>query len=137
MAQTKVIIVTGGNRGLGAETALQLAQQGHHVIITARKQAEGDASAAAIRQKVPAAQIAQIQGASAATVTPVTGLADVMRVLKAVRRNGYTMNSNCRNLRGRKVTQPSPSAPHNAKPCGITSSIRKNITARKRFRTST
>jgi retinol dehydrogenase-12 len=53
----KVVIVTGGNRGLGAATARQLAEQGNHVIITARKKAEGEEAAAAIRQKFPAAQI--------------------------------------------------------------------------------
>lgn len=57
MTQKKVIAITGGNRGLGAVTASQLAELGHHVVITARKQAEGEAAAAAIRQKTPAAQI--------------------------------------------------------------------------------
>ena len=57
MTQKKVVIVTGGNRGLGAETARQLAEQGHQVIITARKRAEGEESAAAICAKVPAAQV--------------------------------------------------------------------------------
>src|SRR4051812_40938721 len=57
MSQQKVVIVTGGNRGLGAATARQLAEQGHHVIITARKKAEGQDTAAAIRDKTPTAQI--------------------------------------------------------------------------------
>ena len=38
----KVIIVTGGNRGLGAATARQLAAKGHHVIITARSTTPGN-----------------------------------------------------------------------------------------------
>lgn len=66
----KVIIITGGNRGLGAATASQLAEHGHHVIMTVRKRAEGDASVAAIRQKVPAAHIdvAELDLASLASV---------------------------------------------------------------------
>lgn len=53
----KVIIVTGGNRGLGAETTRQLADKGHHVILTARKKAEGEEVAAAIKQKTPSAKV--------------------------------------------------------------------------------
>ena len=70
MTAKKVVIVTGGNRGLGAETARQLAEQGHHVIITARKKAEGEATVAAIRKTTPSAliEVAELDLASLASV---------------------------------------------------------------------
>ncbi len=44
MADQKIAVVTGANRGLGFETARQLAQRGFHVILTARNlQAGADA----------------------------------------------------------------------------------------------
>lgn len=68
--QNKTILVTGGNRGLGAATAGQLAALGHQVFITTRKRAEGEAAAAAIRQRTPAAQVevAELDLASLASV---------------------------------------------------------------------
>ncbi|MEW5851314.1 MAG: SDR family oxidoreductase [Myxococcota bacterium] len=47
----KVIIVTGGNRGLGEETARQLVERGHHVIITARSVPQGEEAARKIRAR--------------------------------------------------------------------------------------
>ena len=40
--------MTGGNRGLGLETCRQLGRDGFHVILTARRQGEGEAAAAAL-----------------------------------------------------------------------------------------
>jgi NAD(P)-dependent dehydrogenase (short-subunit alcohol dehydrogenase family) len=37
----KIALVTGGNRGIGLETAKQLAQQGMHVLLGARNEAKG------------------------------------------------------------------------------------------------
>lgn len=45
----KVFLVTGGNRGLGAETVKILARQGHHVVLTSRDRAMGEAVAAEAR----------------------------------------------------------------------------------------
>ena len=45
MTQTKIAVVTGAYRGLGLETARQLAQQGYRVVLTARREAEGSAAA--------------------------------------------------------------------------------------------
>jgi len=42
------VLVTGGNRGLGLETARQLARRGWRVIVTARDEAKGQAAVAAI-----------------------------------------------------------------------------------------
>lgn len=48
MSQTgKIAVVTGANRGLGLETARQLAGRGFHVLLTARK---AQAGAAALKQ---------------------------------------------------------------------------------------
>jgi NAD(P)-dependent dehydrogenase (short-subunit alcohol dehydrogenase family) len=45
MSESPVAVVTGAYRGLGLETARQLAAQGHRVILTARREAEGRAAA--------------------------------------------------------------------------------------------
>ncbi|WP_341917116.1 SDR family oxidoreductase [Hydrocarboniphaga effusa] len=56
--QQKIALVTGGNRSIGFETARQLAQQGVHVIIGARRRGQG----------VEAAMQLQLQGLSVETV---------------------------------------------------------------------
>jgi carbonyl reductase 1 len=43
--KSPLALVTGGNRGLGLETARQLAQRGARVIVTSRSEAEGYAAA--------------------------------------------------------------------------------------------
>lgn len=45
----KVAVITGGNKGIGFETARQLAQHGLHVIITSRDAAQGKAAAEVLR----------------------------------------------------------------------------------------
>lgn len=47
----KVCIITGGNSGIGKAAAIQLAQQGHKVIIACRSQERGAAALADIRQQ--------------------------------------------------------------------------------------
>jgi NAD(P)-dependent dehydrogenase (short-subunit alcohol dehydrogenase family) len=51
MSEQSVAIVTGAYRGLGYETCRQLARQGYRVILTARKQAEGQAAAQTLQQE--------------------------------------------------------------------------------------
>ena len=51
------VLVTGGNAGIGAETALGLARLGAAVAITARDPAKGEAAAARIRDAVPGAAV--------------------------------------------------------------------------------
>jgi NAD(P)-dependent dehydrogenase (short-subunit alcohol dehydrogenase family) len=45
----ETVVITGGNAGIGKETAVGLAQQGAHVIITSRDAARGEAAAGEIR----------------------------------------------------------------------------------------
>ena len=47
----KVILVTGGSRGLGFEMSRAFAQAGATTIISSRKQAGCDEAAAAIREE--------------------------------------------------------------------------------------
>jgi len=52
----KVIVVTGGNTGLGYQTVLQLAQHGpSRIFLTARSQSKYDKAMAEIRMTVPQA----------------------------------------------------------------------------------
>jgi short chain dehydrogenase len=45
LGMTKIALITGANKGIGLETARQLAQQGIHVLIGARDAANGQAAA--------------------------------------------------------------------------------------------
>jgi NAD(P)-dependent dehydrogenase (short-subunit alcohol dehydrogenase family) len=47
----QVIVITGGNSGIGKEAAVALASMGATVIITARNQAKGQAALADVRQR--------------------------------------------------------------------------------------
>lgn len=47
----ETVVITGGNAGIGKETAVGLVQQGAHVIITSRDTARGEAAASEIRER--------------------------------------------------------------------------------------
>lgn len=53
----QVALVTGGNRGLGFETARKLAARGYRVVLTARKVDEGEQAVAKIRAAHSTAQV--------------------------------------------------------------------------------
>ena len=57
----KVVIVTGGNSGIGYEAALALAGKHANVILTARNIEKGEAAARNVRTKYPQAQITVMQ----------------------------------------------------------------------------
>ena len=48
-ADPPVALVTGANRGIGLETASQLAAQGYHVLVGARDASKGEAAAGKIK----------------------------------------------------------------------------------------
>lgn len=48
MSKQKVALVTGANKGIGLETARQLAELGYQVLVGARQKAAGEAAAASI-----------------------------------------------------------------------------------------
>src|SRR5262245_33173266 len=52
----KIALVTGGNSGIGLATAKQLAREGAHVFVTARRAAELTAAAKGIGGRVTAVQ---------------------------------------------------------------------------------
>lgn len=52
-----VVLVTGGNSGLGLETARALAAAGAHVVLTARSQAKAEAAVQEVNATVPAASV--------------------------------------------------------------------------------
>ncbi|MEN0005189.1 MAG: SDR family oxidoreductase [Bacteroidota bacterium] len=49
--QDKVVLITGGNCGIGKATAIGLAQQGAQVVITTRRQKQGEKAIADIRRQ--------------------------------------------------------------------------------------
>jgi NAD(P)-dependent dehydrogenase (short-subunit alcohol dehydrogenase family) len=51
MSKKKVAFITGGNRGLGFETARELGEQGITVVIGSRNQDAGQKAAASLREK--------------------------------------------------------------------------------------
>src|SRR5277367_5696525 len=51
--QGKTVVVTGGNSGIGFETAAALASMGARVLVTARNADKGRAAVAAITQRLP------------------------------------------------------------------------------------
>ncbi len=50
----KTVVVTGGNSGIGLETAVALGQMGARVLITARNASRGEAAVAQIAQRIGA-----------------------------------------------------------------------------------
>src|SRR5690349_13892175 len=59
--QGRVVIVTGGNSGIGYEAALALAGKNAQVILTARSLDKGNAAARSIREKYPQADVVVMQ----------------------------------------------------------------------------
>jgi NAD(P)-dependent dehydrogenase (short-subunit alcohol dehydrogenase family) len=51
MSMQKIVLLTGGNKGIGLETARQLAQKGMTVLIGARDAAKGEAAAVKLRKE--------------------------------------------------------------------------------------
>ena len=65
---SQIALITGGNRGIGYETALQLAQKGVQVVIGARELARGEAAAQKLRAQGYAAEALQRDVADPASI---------------------------------------------------------------------
>jgi len=74
----KTVVVTGGNSGIGLETAVELARAGARVVITARDPVRGDAAVADVRKRSGNDQVdlALFDLASFASIR--TGAADLL-----------------------------------------------------------
>lgn len=55
--QGKIVVITGGNSGIGYEAGLALAEKNANVILTARDVIKGNKAADEIRKKYPQAQV--------------------------------------------------------------------------------
>jgi NAD(P)-dependent dehydrogenase (short-subunit alcohol dehydrogenase family) len=53
----KIVVITGGNSGIGRETARALAQAGATVVITARDRAKGESTLSELRAQDPSGQV--------------------------------------------------------------------------------
>ena len=58
MSTSRVVLITGGNRGLGYETARQLLGLGYEVILSARSDDKGEAALRALLEACPGAKAA-------------------------------------------------------------------------------
>ena len=62
MDESRVIIVTGGNAGIGRAVAEQLALQQHHVVIVSRNREKGETAVAEIKQATGNQNVDLVQG---------------------------------------------------------------------------
>lgn len=90
MGDQRVIIVTGGNAGIGRATAKLLAADGHHVVIVSRDLAKGEEAANAIRSATGNDAIDVVQG-NLSSMAETTALAD--RLLAAYPRIDVLINN--------------------------------------------
>jgi NAD(P)-dependent dehydrogenase (short-subunit alcohol dehydrogenase family) len=71
------ILLTGGNRGIGRLTVLELLRRGHRVVFTARHPAAGVAAHAEFIRAVPGARV-EVKQLDLASLASVRGLAEVL-----------------------------------------------------------
>lgn len=61
LESAKVCIITGGNSGIGFETALQMTALDYDVILACRNAHRGNAAVARIRQQIPEGEVTFMQ----------------------------------------------------------------------------
>ncbi len=71
----RIVIVTGGNSGIGYEAGLALAEKNAHVILAVRSVDKGEEAAQSIRQQYPAAEV-KVMALNLADLKSVHGFAD-------------------------------------------------------------
>ena len=64
----RISLITGANKGIGLETARQLAQAGHHVIVTARQLDSAQQAVAALKSEGLDAEALELDVASSASI---------------------------------------------------------------------
>ena len=79
----KTILVTGATAGIGQETARQLLQQGHRVLVHGRHQDQAQALAAGLRREIPGAVVDPVH-ADLASMAQVVDLAQQVLALAPV-----------------------------------------------------
>lgn len=83
MSSNRIALITGGNKGIGLETARQLGRQGITVVIGARDRERGEAAAAALRADKIDARFVQID---------VTDSASIAQAAKTIERDFGTLD---------------------------------------------
>src|ERR1700722_5414601 len=74
----KTVVITGGNSGIGKETAIALARAGAHVAITARDGGRGDAAVVDIKAKSGRSDVDLVLFALASLASVRTGAAEIV-----------------------------------------------------------
>ncbi|MEZ4381071.1 MAG: SDR family oxidoreductase [Nannocystaceae bacterium] len=74
----KTVVVTGGNAGIGEETALALARRGARVIFTARNPARGAAALSGLRER-SGSELVELVDLDLASLASVRACADELR----------------------------------------------------------
>src|SRR4051812_20505658 len=82
MAEDRVALVTGANRGIGLEVSRQLADRGHKVILGSRDEAKGEAAASDLDGDVTVLQLDvaddESVGTAAAAIDERFGRLDIL-----------------------------------------------------------
>ena len=76
MADTKIALITGANKGLGFETARQLGRAGVHVIVTSRDEQRGTKAAATLEGEGISVSYLSLEVTSSASISKAASLVE-------------------------------------------------------------